>query len=105
MRATWPNRSRVKSRSVTRTNGAVSTKVATIATSFGTKESVASWTWVSAWTSEIATPTRSATSIPGAPTLSITQTASRAMSVACSGVTGSPSPLQTPGGPVRPASS
>ena len=62
---------------------------------FGTKVSVISWIWVSAWKSETTRPMPSARSITGAPSLSETMIASRAMSMASPGFIAAAAPLAT----------
>ncbi len=61
-------------------NGSASTMVMKIARIFGTKTRVISWICVSAWTSEIATPTTRPTTISGDETRTMVQIASRATS-------------------------
>src|SRR5262245_56652861 len=52
-----------------------------IARIFGTKTSVISWTWLSAWSRPMVTPTMSAVSMPGAASTSSSQMDSRAKSM------------------------
>src|SRR5712691_1199516 len=61
-------------------NGSAISMVMKMARIFGTKTSVISWIWVSAWNSEMATPTASPTSISGADTSTSVMIASRATS-------------------------
>ncbi len=59
-------------------NGNASNSVTKIARIFGTKISVCSWIWVSAWNSETTTPTTSPITIKGDDTTTMVQIASRA---------------------------
>src|ERR1700749_1266225 len=61
-------------------NGSASNNVTKIASIFGTKISVCSWIWVSAWNSDTTTPTTSPTTISGEDTTTMVQMASRATS-------------------------
>src|SRR5579863_170073 len=61
-------------------NGSVKISVTKIARIFGTKISVCSWIWVSAWNSDTTTPTTSPTTISGEDTTTMVQIASRATS-------------------------
>src|SRR5438874_8084050 len=61
-------------------NGNVNNSVTKIARIFGTKISVCSWIWVSAWNSETTTPTTSPITIKGDDTTTMVQIASRATS-------------------------
>src|SRR5579871_6671894 len=61
-------------------NGSANNNVTKIARIFGTKISVCSWIWVSAWNSDTTTPTRSPTTIMGEDTTTMVQIASRATS-------------------------
>src|SRR5690606_20904343 len=62
------------------TKGAVSATTSRIATIFGTKVRVISWTWVSAWTSAMPTPTIMAAATAGAEATSTVQIAYWTMS-------------------------
>src|SRR3954447_16495900 len=73
IRIMWPCRASAM-------NGSASSSVTKIASIFGTKISVCSWIWVSAWISDTATPTRRPTIISGDDTTTMVQIASRAMS-------------------------
>src|SRR3954470_8457550 len=61
-------------------NGNASNNVTKIARIFGTKISVCSWIWVSAWNSDTTTPTTSPITIKGDDTTTMVQIASRATS-------------------------
>src|SRR5437899_5220782 len=61
-------------------NGKASNNVTKIARIFGTKISVCSWIWVSAWNSDTTTPTTRPTTISGDDTTTMVQIASRATS-------------------------
>src|SRR5213596_3567009 len=61
-------------------NGNVNNSVTKIARIFGTKISVCSWIWVSAWNSETTTPTTRPITIKGDDTTTMVQIASRATS-------------------------
>ena len=61
-------------------NGSASSMATKIARIFGTNTSVISWIWVSAWNSEMATPTTSPTSISGLATSTSVMIESRATS-------------------------
>src|SRR6476661_5438262 len=61
-------------------NGNASNNVTKIARIFGTKISVCSWIWVSAWNSDTTTPTTSPITIRGDDTTTMVQIASRATS-------------------------
>src|SRR3954469_20878396 len=60
--------------------GSASSNVTNIARIFGTKTSVCSWIWVSAWNSDTTTPTTRPTTISGDDTTTMVQIASRATS-------------------------
>src|SRR5262245_57786156 len=61
-------------------NGSATSMATKIARIFGTKASVISWIWVSAWTSDMTTPTMSPISISGLETITSVRIASRATS-------------------------
>jgi hypothetical protein len=61
-------------------NGSASNNVTKIARIFGTKISVCSWIWVSAWNSDTTTPTTRPITISGDDTTTMVQIASRATS-------------------------
>src|SRR3954451_7203499 len=61
-------------------NGSASSNATNIARIFGTKTSVGSWIWVSAWNSDTTTPTTRPTTIRGDDTTTMVQIASRATS-------------------------
>ena len=73
IRAMWPC-------SASAMNGSAISMATKIARIFGTNTSVISWIWVSAWNSEIATPTASPISISGLDTSTSVKIASRATS-------------------------
>src|SRR5215813_6448670 len=61
-------------------NGSATSMATKIARILGTKASVISWIWVSAWNSEMTTPTMSPISISGLATITSVMIASRATS-------------------------
>src|SRR3954451_14342272 len=61
-------------------NGSASSNATNIARIFGTKTSVGSWIWVSAWNSDTTTPTTRPATISGEDTTTMVQIASRATS-------------------------
>ncbi len=67
----------VKSVSVWSMKGASSSIAMKTTMIFGTKVKVTSWIWVSAWNSEMTRPISSAMIMSGAPSFSVTMTASR----------------------------
>src|SRR5262245_59054682 len=82
-------------------NGSATSMATKIARILGTKASVISWIWVSAWNKEMTTPTMSPISISGLATITSVRIASRATSSTSDPVMAHPLPSPRKRGPSK----